>query len=128
MKKYITFIVVATTLLIIYLILGNIFHLYVPCIFNLITGLHCPGCGVTRMLKEIIHLNFYQAFRYNMLAFIFTPIFFFLFINHIYCKIKNKKSIYQKIPNYLSVIVIVLFLIFGIIRNIFPYFAPTEVL
>ena len=99
----------------------------IPCPFHFITNLYCPGCGVTRMIKSILKLNFYQAFRYNQLLFILFPFFFFLIIDYIYSYIIKKKSIYKKIPEIVWIIIIIFLIIFGVIRNIFPYFAPVKI-
>ena len=37
----------------------------IPCIFHLVTGLQCPGCGVSRMLLALLRLDFREAFRAN---------------------------------------------------------------
>ena len=99
----------------------------IPCPFHFITNLYCPGCGVTRMIKSILKLNFYQAFRYNQLLFILFPFFFFLIIDYIYNYIIKKKSIYKKIPEIIWIIIIIFLIIFELIRNIFPYFAPVKI-
>ena len=46
------------------------------CIYRELFNIYCAGCGSTRMIKTIIHLNFYQAFRYNPLFFIYIFIYF----------------------------------------------------
>ncbi|MDR3552125.1 MAG: DUF2752 domain-containing protein [Clostridia bacterium] len=45
-----------------------------PCIFRSITGLDCPGCGMTRAFYCLLHLDFAQAFRYNPFCFVLAPI------------------------------------------------------
>ena len=125
MSKNIRRIIIFSIILISYLILVKIFHIYIPCIFHKVTKLYCPGCGVTRMLLEILRGNFYQAFRYNQLLFILLPVFIVYFIDYIYSNIKNKKSLLDKTPSVVWYILIVVLLVFGIGRNIFPYFAPT---
>lgn len=121
------FLLFLVILAVIYFILGSIFHIYLVCPFHEITGLHCPGCGVTRMIISMYKLDFYQAFRYNPLLFIFSPFILFLLINYIYCSFKNKKSIYKKIPSLVWNILLVITILFWILRNIIPYLAPTVV-
>lgn len=36
-----------------------------PCMFNLLTGLYCPGCGTTRMAMALMRLDFVTAFHYQ---------------------------------------------------------------
>ena len=37
----------------------------VPCLFRQMTGLKCPGCGVTSMCLALLRLDFAAAFRWN---------------------------------------------------------------
>ena len=119
-KKYI----IGILLLITYLILGHKFGIYLFCPIHKITGLYCPGCGITRMLYSILKLDFYKAFRYNILVFILFFPGLFLFIEHLYSIKKNKKSLYKKIPEIVWIILIIILIIYGILRNIFPFLAP----
>ena len=94
------------------------------CIFNTLTGLYCSGCGITRMGIAILKLDFYQAFRYNPLIFLLI-ILSALYVA--YSLIKYKKIV--KLNNKLFVLLVIIVLLFGVLRNI-PYFnflAPTEV-
>ncbi len=36
-----------------------------PCPFYTVTGLQCPGCGVTRMCLSLLRLDLRAAWRYN---------------------------------------------------------------
>ena len=53
--------------------LGLFFENTPPCIFYELTGLLCPGCGSGRFMLALLHFDFYAAFRYNPLLFIFSP-------------------------------------------------------
>lgn len=123
-KKKFIFLSIIT---IVILFLNIKYDVFIPCVFHLITNLYCPGCGVTRMLIALFHLDFYSAFRYNQLIFILLPFFIVLLINYIYSCIKKCKPLYLKINEKIWVFLIILLLIFGIVRNIFPYFAPIDV-
>ena len=90
----------------------------IPCIFKLITGLECPGCGVTRMCISLLKLDFKSAFQYNPVIFCMLPIGAVMFINgirrYILCGV-NKIS---KAENNLMILMIIVLVIYGIIRNI----------
>ena len=111
----------------IYIILGNYFHFYIPCFIHEIFGIYCPGCGITRMLLSIIKLDFIGAFRYNPLLFILLPFGLYLFIDNIYSIYKNKEPIYKKINNKVWIILIIILIIYGILRNIYVPLAPTKI-
>ena len=38
-----------------------------PCFFQRFTGLYCPGCGNTRAMYALLHLDFPTAFSRNLL-------------------------------------------------------------
>lgn len=52
----------------------------VTCIFNQVTGIYCPACGMTRAFHSILNLNFINAFCYNILS---IPLFIFIFSSYI---------------------------------------------
>ena len=49
------------------------------CLFRVVTGLTCPGCGTTRALHEIVHGDFQSAFMLNPLLLIAIPFLLFAF-------------------------------------------------
>lgn len=114
-------------LLVLYLIIYSIFNIGLYCPFHEITGLYCPGCGLTRMIKSIAYLDFYQAFRYNPLLFICSPFVLFLYINYAYSKIFNKKSYYERIPKVVWYICLIIVLIYWVLRNIIVELGPVVV-
>lgn len=117
--------------LIILLIIYGICYLFTgtgfPCIFNKITNLYCPGCGITRMFVSIFHLEIYQAFRFNPLLFILLilSILYFIF-NWIGNKVFNRQIIIND-KIYIGLLVVVI--VYWILRNIeaFSFLAPTIV-
>ena len=93
------------------------------CPIKALTGLNCPGCGITRMFVALFYGNIYQAFRYNPLVFIELPIIAILFLLYRF----NKKS--RKVVNILFIILLVITVVYGVLRNIpfFYFLAPTQV-
>lgn len=121
-KKGIVYIPIITLLI----YLNEKYSIYIPCIFHKITGLYCPGCGITRMLISIINLNYYQAFRYNPLMFILLPFFIIYYILYYIYWLKNKKLV---INNKIWYTLLIIIIFYGIIRNLpfFKYLIPTKV-
>jgi hypothetical protein len=39
---------------------------FLPCPFRTLTGLWCPGCGLTRATHQLFHGDIHQALRYNL--------------------------------------------------------------
>jgi hypothetical protein len=52
------------------------------CLFRLVTGLTCPGCGTTRALHEIMHGHFLEAFMLNPLLLLALPLLLFAFVRY----------------------------------------------
>ena len=45
----------------------------VPCMFHELTGLECPGCGITRMILALSRLDLKAAFRANAFLTVTLP-------------------------------------------------------
>lgn len=120
MRKYKNYILMFTVGILL-IILHLRYDKEIPCFFYELTGLYCPGCGITRALFSLMRLDVYQAFRYNMLVVTLLPI----AIGYMGFKIIFKKN--KKIPNYVWNILLIITIIFGIFRNIpaFSFLAPT---
>ena len=53
------------------------------CLFQAISGLPCPGCGLTRGLSSLIQGNAAAAFGYHPFAFIVLPLFLMLAVHNV---------------------------------------------
>lgn len=85
----------------------------VPCVFREVTGLLCPGCGLTRLVLSLMELNLIQAFRYNMLVFFLAPLYLIYLL-----LVRRGKT---KHSGILMGVMVVLTIAFGVLRNL-PYF------
>lgn len=45
-----------------------------PCVFHLLTGLHCPGCGLTRALHALVHGDIARAWAMHPLLLVALPL------------------------------------------------------
>ena len=110
-----------------YYYLNKYYNFCIPCIFHKITGFYCPGCGATRCLLSLFRGNIVESYNYNRLFFGLIPFFVFYIIYSIYLYIfKRKDKLLVKIPNLVYIILLVITIAFGILRNIseFSYLAP----
>lgn len=96
--------------------INNFFKM--PCIFHMLTGYYCCGCGGTRSFYALLNGNFVESFKYNPIV-IFGV---FLFILKWIELISGKKIIPGN--DILFYIITGIFLIFYIIRNFIPALAP----
>lgn len=50
------------------------------CVSKLLTEAECPGCGITRATQHALHLDFSNAWNYNKLFVVVTPLLIWLYI------------------------------------------------
>ena len=124
--------------IILYLIFHNLTHLALFCPFHKFFHLFCPGCGSTRFLLAIMRGDlvaaFYAnsfllaitrgdlvaAFYANSLLFVLSPFYLAIFLYQSYRYIRYNDRDIRKPVQYFLYFTIILFVIFGIIRNLFP--------
>lgn len=90
----------------------------IPCVFRLITGLKCPGCGVTTLLVSMLTLNTGRAFNANPFLFITSPLIVSELIYYFY--MSSKRLPPHSLPLWNNVLVYTYtaaLCIFGILRN-----------
>ncbi len=117
-KKLIRGILIILLIGIIYAIWCITTQLYIPCVFRLVTGLKCPGCGVTGMLVSLIKFDFAEAFRCNPVLLFLLPFGIFFTVRRMIIYVKYGQVPYKKWENAFIWISITILIIFAIIRNI----------
>ena len=94
----------------------------IPCFFEYLTNIPCPGCGLTRSFISILNLDLISAIKYNILG---IPLFITIILLNIYLIkdiIYNKKSTITLINKILTNYKIIIFLlIISEIINIYHY-------
>lgn len=56
-----------------YALFGSLTGLALPCPFHALTGLWCPGCGVSRMCLALLRQDFAAAWGYNPGLMLLSP-------------------------------------------------------
>lgn len=59
-----------------------------PCLFTTVTGVRCPGCGMTRAVSCALHGRLRDAVRYNPLVVVVLPLAAFEWVQFIRQAIK----------------------------------------
>lgn len=117
-KKNIKTYIILFVVLIVYLLEVILVGYSIPCPFHYVTGLKCPGCGITRMIISLAHLDFKRAFYYNPFLFVTGPLLlYFFFKNMLYSCGITKWNITKK-DNIILYIYTAMLIIFGIVRNL----------
>lgn len=105
-------------LLLLYALFYSVTGLAVPCIFHLVTGWKCPGCGISTFSIYFLQGRFQEALRENYMApFLYL---YMLWAGVAYCKSyieTGKKQVIVK-PEILSWFFLAVILLWGIVRNV----------
>ena len=111
-----------------YLFAGIFFGFYIPCPFRALTGLKCPGCGMSHAATDVAlafgalirsdtagaQAHIMDAFRANAL---FIPIFAYLI--YAFIKIVSGKETNQSmLSQIIDIIFLIIILIWWVVRNI----------
>ena len=119
-RKKRAFILVVSILFtgLVYAFICNRFHIGLPCIFNCITGLKCPGCGISRMCLALLRLDIIAAWQSNPVVLLLLPLGIAVFIDVLVRYIKsgdrNPKG-WSKVAVWVMLVVL---LMYGFIRNV----------
>ena len=110
-----------------YYFLNKYYNFSIPCLFHEVTGFYCPGCGATRCLFSLLKGNLVESYNYNRLFFGLIPFLGVYIVYKAYLYVFNKRdNILIKIPTFVYVIMLIITITFGVLRNIseFSYLAP----
>ena len=88
----------------------------VPCLFHELTGLECPGCGITRMILALSRLDLKAALRANAFLTVTLPYLILLLLHSAYKWIRNEKAGAK--AEAAAVLYCAGLILFGIVRNI----------
>ena len=103
---------------------------FVPCAFYESTGYFCPGCGNTRALHALLHLQPLDMINHNLLfPFLFFAISWLLVGEYINLLLGRRVLwLPKKFPVWLSVLALLLVGLFLVLRNLpfapFNWLAP----
>ena len=96
-------------------------HAFFPrCMFNMLTGLQCPGCGTQRAIHSLLHGDFRSAFAYNALMLLLVP---YIFLG-VYVAFLGGRERFPKLEEvffgkWAAIVAICTILIYWVLRNVF---------
>ena len=93
------------------------------CLIHETTGWYCWGCGGQRAFHALLHGQFAQAFRFNLLVYIVVP----LLLMVLYSELFNDFRLFYYLRNrYFSLFLLIFVVIFTISRNLrsFEFLKP----
>lgn len=104
---------------IIYAVIVSFFRFGIPCIFYEMTGLKCPGCGMTRAVMALLRFDVYGALQYNAFSFFITAYILLVTVHTSGEYINSGKYHICAGKEYISIIFLVLLLLWSVVRNVF---------
>lgn len=109
----------------VFILLGTLYYIWlkitgigIPCIFRKVTGFLCPGCGITRMAEKVVQLDFKAAFYCNKAAFCTLPFLGIVYVAESVHFIKTGKTEYTMFSKVTVIVICVILILYGIVRNI----------
>lgn len=93
-------------------------YLYVPCLFHLTTGLHCPGCGSTRAVSSFFNGDIALGFKNNLLIILWGPYLFYRFSLSLYSWIDGKQRVAWSPPPLSIIFFLFITIAYTILRNL----------
>ncbi len=90
----------------------------VPCLFRLLTGWKCPGCGVTRMCIAWMHLDIRAAFEGNQMLCVLTPVLAIVFLNYVVFYVRTGQWRMGRLSTGVVYGSAALLLLFAVYRNL----------
>lgn len=91
---------------------------YFPCSFHKYTGLYCPGCGSSRAMNAMLHLDILKALSHNIMVVIFLPVIIYWAIAESLEVYWNKKLPRPHLSKQLIMSIFWTFIAFWILRNL----------
>lgn len=117
-KKLIIVYAVILALLGAYAFVFFTFGIGFPCIFHLVTGLNCPGCGNSRAAQAFAQLRFMDGLRQNWLFPLEMAYIAYLVIYISVRYLKTGKVSMDPRPAWLNITVLSVLLAWWVVRNI----------
>ena len=98
---------------------------YPVCLFHALTGLNCPGCGMTRALSALLHGNFLLALKDNALFVASLAALAIWSARLIFRKLKNQPATFNVPPKFLWIF-LAISIVFAVFRNLpgFEWLSP----
>lgn len=88
------------------------------CPVNFLTGLKCPGCGVSHMCIALMQFDFVTAFQANPVLLLLSPMLAVVGLQYLMHYIKTGRWQMRPVQNYILWFCIAVFILYGIGRNL----------
>lgn len=120
-KEKIKLYAAVVAILILYYVWVRITKIAVPCLFHTVTGLYCPGCGITRCILSLAAGDVKMAYHWNPALFWVAPFALadVIWYHYLFFRYGKTKSRFHSICIGVILVILVVFCILRNIRHIF---------
>lgn len=101
-----------------YALWGSVTGLWLPCPFHALTGLECPGCGVTRMCLALLRLDFAGAWAANPGLLLLAPLILGLAGWQMIAYVRTGSRRPGRVQSALGWVLVGLLVGYGVLRNL----------
>ena len=96
----------------------NVTGFGIPCMLHEVTGLECPGCGLTRAIAAVVRLDFAAAFGFNALWPLYAAYFLWGGIGMAIAYVKRGEVGYLPGKTRMHAVILSAVVLYGILRNL----------
>ncbi len=83
-----------------------------------LTGIACPGCGLTRGFHALFHGDFVRALDYNAMIPIYAILLIILYVSLILTAVRGRGLNLERFPSWFGYLILAVALLFMVIRNL----------
>lgn len=105
-------------LLVGYGVFYNVTGFGIPCMLHEVTGLECPGCGLTRAIAAVVRLDLAAAFEFNALWPLYAAYFLWGGIGMAMAYVKRGEAGYLPGKTWMHAVILTGVVGYGLLRNI----------
>ncbi len=116
--KLIAFILLVIALLAAYAIVFKFLNWGLPCIFRSITGLECPGCGLTRSLAAMLTFDIKRLMQLNPVLPFYIAYLSWVAVSASMRYVKGEKDLLGGIPLWTLIVFLCVCFVHTIVRNL----------
>jgi hypothetical protein len=91
------------------------------CPFHAITGLNCPGCGMTRGFNALFQGDILSAIHFNALIPFFAFLFLYFVLSLLLIVLRGRGLSWKMFSPTIVVLLLILTVAFGVVRNL-PFY------
>lgn len=105
-------------LLVGYGVFYNVTGFGIPCMLHEVTGLECPGCGLTRAIAAVVRLDLAAAFGFNALWPLYAAYFLWGGLGMAMAYVKRGEAGYLPGKTWMHAVILSAVVLYGILRNL----------